>query len=234
MPLSYRSFVHMNKSSFVPDDPKVIGILNPKGGAGKSTLATNIARALHLAGFATLLIDSDPQGTTRDWYASQAEEGWGPEVIAMDSKAIGRGLGRITQGFEYVLIDGAAKIDGRESADVVKACDVILIPVQPSPADIWGAADLIEIIQARRSVTNGRPKAAIVISRQVVGTKLAESVSDALAAYELPILQARTSQRVGYAEALMEGKGVVDAEPDGKAAEEIKAIMKELLELING
>lgn len=212
----------------------VVGVLNPKGGAGKTTLCTNLARALQLDGAAVLVIDSDPQGTARDWYASQGADGPGPEVIGMDAGAIGRGLGRVGQGYDFVFIDGAAKIEGRESAGVVKACDAIVIPVQPSPPDIWGARDLVDVITARQEIADGKPAAAMVISRQIAGTKLADGVADVLAVFGLPIFGARTSQRIAYAEAFVSGLSVLDTEPDGRAAEEILAIKNELLQLIHG
>ncbi len=212
----------------------VIGILNPKGGSGKTTLTMNLSKALHLDGYAVLAIDSDPQGTLRDWYGQQDEDNEGADVAALDAKSIARGLDRIGSGYDFVLIDGAAKIEGKDSVNVVKACDMILIPVQPTPADIWGAADLIEIIQTRQSVTNGHPLAALVISRQIVGTNLAADIARVLEGYEMPIFQARTSQRVVYAEAMVNGESVLDTKPNGKATAEITAIKNEMLGFING
>lgn len=212
----------------------VIGFLNPKGGCGKTTLATNLAKALYLDGYSVLAVDSDPQGTLRDWYGAQDEDADGPDMAALDAKAIARGLKRIGNGYDIVLIDGAAKLEVKDSVNLVKACDVVLIPVQPTPADIWGASDLVEIIQARQAITDGFPLAAFVISRQIVGTKLAEGIAGVLEEFDVPVFRSRTSQRVIYAESMIHGSSVVDNEPRGKAAGEIRAITNELLELLNG
>ena len=114
------------------------------------------------------------------------------------------------------------------SVSAVKAADVVLIPVQPSAADLWAASDLVDILVARRSVTDGRPHAAFVVSRQIPGTRLASGIQEVLDGYGLPVLAARTSQRVAYAEALAAGLSVIDHEPDGKAADEIRAVLDEI------
>ena len=211
----------------------VIGILGPKGGCGKTTLATNLARAIYLEGASVLLIDSDPQGTARDWHASQPENYDSFEVVGMEPRNIARGLGHLSASYDVVVIDGAAKFEG-SALDLVESCDVVLIPVQPTPADVWGAADLVNVIKPLQERT-GRPLAAFVVSRQIPGTNLAAGVSDILEAYGLPVFEARTSQRVAYAEAMIDGRTVLDVEPEGKAASEIRAIAQELkLILDNG
>ena len=121
-----------------------------------------------------------------------------------------------------VVIDGSAKTEGMMGA-AVGGSDVVVIPVQPSPADIWGAADLVSII--RRTGT----LAAFVVSRQIVRTNLADEIAEALAGYELPVLDGRTSQRVAYAEALGVGRSVLDIGAS-KAAAEVQALTNEVLQ----
>jgi chromosome partitioning protein len=79
----------------------------------------------------------------------------------------------------------------------------------------------------------GAPLAAFVVSRQIFGTNLASEIQEALESLELPIFKSRTSQRVAYAEALAQGKSVLDTEPDGKASDEIRAIVQELIEWVS-
>ncbi len=106
------------------------------------------------------------------------------------------------------------------------------VPVQPSPYDIWATSDLVEIIKVRQQVAEGRPRTAFVISRAITGTTLAADVNGALAQYELPIFEARTSQRVVYANSAVEGSSVLDDEPNGPATHEIRAILSELKEFV--
>src|ERR671917_1246964 len=145
-----------------------IAIVNQKGGTGKTTLATNVARGLQLEGSRVLLVDSDPQGTARDWrQASEIDNML--SVVGVDRPlSLERDLPDITQVFDWIVIDGAANLKNQAlTVNAVKVADVVLIPVQPSAADIWGSSDLVELIQARQAVTEGKPQAAFVVSRQI-------------------------------------------------------------------
>ena len=121
------------------DQPKTIAILNQKGGSGKTTIATNLAHALQLSGHEVLLVDADPQGSARDWSEASAE-GVCP-VVALDRETLARDLPAITQGYDRVVIDGPPQI-ARISAAAVTAADVVIVPVQPSPYDIWSCAQI--------------------------------------------------------------------------------------------
>jgi len=208
----------------------IIGVLNPKGGSGKTTLATNLAHALQLEGQSegnpspVLIVDTDPQGTATDWQAAQGDGADLPSVVSITSRrALTSELSRLSAAYDVVVIDGSAKTEGMMGA-AVGASDVVVIPLQPSPADVWGAADLVSIV--RRTGT----LAAFVVSRQIVRTNLADEIAEALAGYELPVLDGRTSQRVAYAEAMVRGATVLEGS-DTKAAQEIRTITQNLLDL---
>jgi chromosome partitioning protein len=118
------------------------------------------------------------------------------------------------------------------TVSTLKAADVVLIPVQPSAMDIWAAADLVDLIKARQAVTDGEPKAAFVVSRQVMNTRLADDADEALSQFALPVFAGRTTQRVIYAECIGSGSTVLDLEPKGPAAAEVITIMEELRQFI--
>lgn len=209
-----------------------IAVLNPKGGSGKSTLATNLACALRQEGKSVMLVDSDPQGTARDWSATAGEDAELPIVMGVDRKgALKRTVSQLNGSYDMIVIDGSARVEGM-SAEAIRVADLVLIPVQPSNADLWGCYEIVDLIQARHEVTDGKPLAAFVVSRQIVGTTLASEVAEALAAYELPVLEHRTSQRVAYTQALNRGGSVLDGD-DPKAAAEISAIANDVLSLLN-
>lgn len=151
-------------------------------------------------------------------------------MVGVDRPAsLERDLAEVAPSFDWIVIDGAANLKNQIlTVSALKAADVVLIPVQPSAADIWGSADLIELIQARQAATGGKPRAAFVVSRQITGTRLAAEVNNALRRYELPIFESRTTQRVIYVEALSTGSSVLDLEPAGLAAKEISALLEEL------
>ena len=211
----------------------VIGVLNSKGGCGKSTLCANLARAFQLDGYETLIVDTDEQGSIRDWRSQNGEDSGYPPVIAIDRPTLRQDLPKMGKGFDLAVIDGAAK-----SKDVMvsalKVSDLVVIPVQPSSLDIWGAHEIATFVKERQEVTDGLPQCAFVVSRQIPRTIIAREVADELAGYGFPILSARTSQRVAYAEAMSFGMSVLDYEPEGGAAKEVRAIKDELIALING
>ena len=167
----------------------VIAILNPKGGTGKTTLSINLARAFQMSGYRILIVDSDPQGTARDWSQANQEHypnARMPGVIGLDRPTLDKEIPSISNAFDLIIVDGAAKLH-QMTASALKVADTVLIPVQTSSPDIWSAMDLIDVIKARQTATGGKPKAAFIVSRQTVGTRLAADIDKALGEHGLPV-----------------------------------------------
>ena len=207
---------------------QVIAVLNQKGGSGKTTIATHLARVLQLDGASVVLVDSDPQGSARDW--SAAREGQPLSVIGIDRPTIERDLKSLAKT-DFVVIDGAPQAADL-AVSAIKAANFVLIPVQPSPYDIWAAADLVDLVKQRIEVTDGRLQAAFVVSRAITGTKLGQEVAEALAGYGLPVLDSRIMQRVAYPSTAATGQTVFDIEPNGDAAADFRALKNELVLLL--
>jgi chromosome partitioning protein len=202
----------------------VIAVLNQKGGSGKTTIATHLARALQLSGADVLLVDSDPQGSARDWAAVREDQP--VTVVGIDRATIERDLKNVAKK-DFVVIDGAPQAaDLARSA--IKAATFVLIPVQPSPYDIWATADLVELVKGRIEVTDGKLQAAFVVSRAIKGTKIGSEITEALSGYGLPVLESRITQRVSYPGTAAVGTTVLDADADGDAAQEIRALADEI------
>lgn len=203
---------------------KVIAVLNQKGGSGKTTIATHLARAFQLSGFSVLLIDSDPQGSARDWAAVREDQPL--TVVGIDRPTIGRDLKNIGSK-DFIIIDGAPQASDL-AVSAIKSADIVLIPVQPSPYDIWATADLVELVKQRIEVTDGKIKAAFIVSRVIKGTKIGNEVTDILSEYNLPVLKSKITQRVIYPSTAAKGNTVLDENIDNAASIEIISLYEEI------
>ena len=206
----------------------VVAIVNQKGGTGKTTLATNLAWALAEKG-TVLLLDTDPQGSARDWGHFNTD---GPENLSVEG--VGRDplvehVRRLSTRYDWVVIDAPPSISN-VSADAVRVADVVLIPAKASAFDVWAANDIVEAIKARQKTSNGIPNAAFVITMAKPRTRLGQQIDAALTELGLPVLRSRTTDRVAYTQASNGGSSVL-AGPDRTARDEILAIRDELQEL---
>ena len=204
---------------------KVIAVLNQKGGSGKTTIATHLARALQLQGSSVLLVDSDKQGSARDW--SAVDESNPVTVIGLDRPTLDRDLKNISDK-DFVVIDGSPQATDL-AVSAIKAADFVLIPVQPSPYDIWATSDLVDLVKQRIEMTDNKLKSAFVVSRAIKNTKIGGEVSEVLTEYGLPVLDAKIVQRIAYPNSAAIGKTVFETESKSSdAVAEMNALATEV------
>lgn len=205
----------------------IISVLNQKGGVGKTTLSVNISASLTRMENRVLLIDADPQGSSLNWATAREDK---PlfTVIGLPRKTIHKEVAEISKGFDYVIIDGPPRVtDLARSA--IMAADLVLIPVQPSPYDVWAAEEVVTLINEAR-IYKEKLKSAFVVNRKIANTAIGRDVGEALSEYNTPVLRGCVTQRVIFAEAAAKGCAVYEMDAQGPAAKEIDNLVNEIKE----
>jgi chromosome partitioning protein len=204
----------------------VLALLNQKGGVGKTTLATNIAAALWQSGKKVLFIDADQQGSGLDWSAARKGDALFP-VVGIPKDTLHRDVAVLATPYDWVVIDGPPRVN-TVAKSAIAASDIVIIPVQPSPYDVWAAKEIVDLIAEVRVIKAGLI-ALFAVNRKIVGTAIGRDVAEALASYSVPVLAAAVSQRVGFAESAAAGQTVLETDPHGHAATEIRALVTEIV-----
>ena len=209
----------------------IIAVCNQKGGCGKTTIAINLAQAFVADGWVVLLLDMDAQGSAADWRS--IDPGLDPpfQVQEMERNDLLRQARSLRQQYDVIIIDCPPQYAAASSA-AIRVADFVLVPVQPSPFDVWSTRAIVDLIKTRQQTTQGMPRAAYVVSRAISNTALQRSLAEALSQQSLPALSAGTTQRVVYATTAAQGKTVFDGRPT-VARREIEAIRDELKEILN-
>jgi chromosome partitioning protein len=203
-----------------------IALANQKGGTGKTTIAVNLAAGL-LRRAPTVLLDADPQGSARHW----ARMGGGdlPPVIALDPRRSAEQVGEARRTAHFVIIDCPPHLDSEALGSVLGAVDRILIPVQPSPPDLWASVAMIE------RVAELAPKATparVVVNQLEARSALSRSVWRALAELGVPALTTALTRRAAWRTAALEGVSVYGLHRRGlAAAQEVERLIEEVLRL---
>jgi len=210
----------------------VIALLNQKGGVGKTTLSVNLATAL-AQGHKVLLVDADPQGSALDWSAQRENEGALARfpVIGLPKETLHRELAPISLDYEWVIIDGPPRVN-KIARSAIVASDFVIIPVQPSPFDIWAAVDVEEIIDECAAI---KPNllTRFLVNRLILNTTLGNEVQEELSKRPFPTFQTAIRNRQEYAKAARRGMAALETEPHGPAADEIRAWMEEIIDVLN-
>ena len=199
----------------------IIGVLSQKGGVGKTTLTLNLGAHFAASGARVLVVDADPQGSALAWSSARERPPLFP-VIGMAKPTLHRDLPDVASDYDMVLIDGAPRVNDLGRAAIL-ASDLVLIPVQPSPFDVWAADDTVRLVlEAQQFKENLR--AAFAVNRKIVNTAIGRDVARAFDDAPFPVLPAAVSQRVIFAECAGQGLTVEEVAPTGDAAREIAAL----------
>lgn len=203
---------------------KVITVAQQKGGAGKTTLAVNLATTLLRQGQRVALLDTDPQGSLGRWFMTRRETlgAAGLEFSTSSAWGVSYEVEKLRKQVDVIIIDTPPKVDS-DLRPALREADVILVPIAASLVDLWATEGVLDL--ARRE--GKRPK--LVLNRVRGGTRLDAEVRAAAAELEGDLLPVTLAHRVVYAETLGQGLGVVEAPRNGPAAGEVAALVSEVM-----
>lgn len=198
----------------------VIAVAQRKGGAGKSTLAANLATAFAGLGESVALLDTDPQKTLTHWHAARQAAGSKAHAIHFEAPSGWRVPGacdKLRRSHDIVLLDTPPH-DDTDARIAIRAADLVLVPLQPSAADLWAMGATLELARAEK-----RP-VALTLNRVPAQGKVGAEVAAALRKQGLTLLEAPLGNRSGFATAFAAGLGVTEAAPRSVAADEVRAL----------
>ena len=216
---------------------KIIAVVNQKGGTGKTTIAMHLAGTLARRGSKVLVVDADPQGTATRWAASAADEAPFPASIAGLSDAdakLHREVQKFVSDYDFIVIDCPPSADSPVSQSALLIADVGLVPVIPSPPDLWAGVAIRKVIEAAAAL-NEHLEARILINQRKAGTRLAARTLELLPEYRIPLCKTQIGDREAYRHAAAYGQTVHHLGTDAQAAiSEVEALTDELLSVIEG
>ncbi len=207
---------------------QVIAVVNQKGGTGKTTLAMNLAAGLARRG-RTLVVDADPQGSAGQWARMAPEERPFPASVFAIAGPLERELKALRRDYEHLVIDCPPTLEGGTIRAALGSADIVLIPVLPSPIDLWGSVRMIRGLDDAR-MHNPSLRPFIVVNQVEPRSALTNAMQHALGEIEIPALTSYMRRRAIYRRSALEGCSVFDlGRPGASAAQEIEIMIKEIL-----
>ena len=207
----------------------VIALVSNKGGAGKTTLCVNIGVAL-AASESTVILDADPQQSSLHWQ-DIAEATTGVDIVEAGAD-ITRDVSELSQQYDYCMIDCPPSVKSTPVQKVLRIADLAIIPVQPSPLDIWATVHFEDEIEAARQ-QNPALKTLLLINQFESRTQLSRQTRRALDELSLPTANTQIKRRAAYRNSFVEGRTVHEIGSRGKlAVEEIHQLIREMKEIL--
>jgi len=199
----------------------VITVAQQKGGAGKTTMAAHLAIVWSQRGMKVALLDTDPQGSLTEWHKIREQkfgEGYtGIHFQAISGWRLGSEISRLKKSYDVIVIDSPPHIE-TEARTAIRYANRIIIPVQPSPTDLWATKATVNI-----AITERVPY-TIALNRVSPNSKIVHTIAEQLNNLSENCL----GNRVGYASSLMEGRTVTETQPRTAASDEMKALAMEI------
>lgn len=205
---------------------KVIAIAQQKGGAGKTTLAAHLAACWAAGRKRVAVVDIDPQQSLIGWYALREKlhgaDGARLFVTGIKGWRVRQEVEKLAREHDIVVIDSPPHAE-TEAKIAVRSAGLAVVPVQPSPMDVWASRPTLALAAAEKV------PALLVLNRVPPRARLTEAMLAEIAGLGVPVAKTRIGNRVIFASSLAEGRAVGESQPGGKAAHEMAALAREVL-----
>jgi chromosome partitioning protein len=215
---------------------KIIAVVNQKGGAGKTTVSMQLAGTLGRRGNKVLVIDADPQATATRWASSASDEQPFPASVSGLSAAGGkvhREAQKFVNDYAYIVIDCPPAADSPVPQSALLVADIALVPVIPSPLDLWASVGIGKVIENILDINEAlRPR--ILVNQCQLNTSLAKEALDVLPQFGIDMARSRLHHRTAYRQSAVYGGTVHDlGNKAAQAIREVDALADEVLEILH-
>jgi len=212
---------------------RVIAVVNQKGGAGKTTLSMLLAGAIAEKGAKVLVADADPQNTASHW--AKVGEGF-PAVVedlSGEEGKLHKHLRKRLDDYDYIVIDSPPAASAPVTLSALRLAHLALVPVIPSPLDLWASLRIREAIHAAGE-KNPVLQARIVVNQAQMNTILARDVLELLPEFGIPTLAAQLKQRTAYRQCAALGTTVAALGSRAAIASlEVEALRREVARILS-
>ena len=204
----------------------VIALVGNKGGAGKTTLTVNLAVGLGQRGN-VIILDTDPQGSSAQW-RSISEDNTIPRVISATDNLLAEVQNLVTQ-YDHVVVDCPPSVQATQTLSILQVSDLALIPVQPSPFDLWASIHIEKAVSEARE-KNPDLRAMLVINQLEPRTMLSQLMREALSEISVPVADTAIRRRAIYRASALEGRSVYSMGKRGvDAVDELNQLVNEII-----
>ena len=214
---------------------KIVAVANQKGGSGKTTVSMQLAGAIARRGNKVLVVDADPQGTATRWAASAEDEHPFPASVVGLSAAsakVHREVKKFIDDYNYIIIDCPPAADSPVPQSALLIADLVLVPLIPSPLDMWAAVGIRQVI-ANVSDLNEGLKSRLVLNQCQPNTTLTQETLEVLPEFGIELANAQLRHRQVYRQSAVFGQTVHDFGGKASAAiEEMENLTNEVFKLL--
>jgi chromosome partitioning protein len=214
---------------------KIIAVVNQKGGSGKTTLSMQLAGALARRQNKVLVVDADPQGTATRWAASAEDDKPFPASVVGLSAAsakVHREVKKFVDDYHYIIIDCPPAADSPVPQSALLIADLALVPIIPSPLDMWAAVGIRQVIENVSSL-NEDLQSRLVINQCQPNTSLAKEALEVLPEFGIDMCKTFIHQRQVYRQSAVFGQSVHDfGSRAAPAIEEVESLTSEIKGLL--